>query len=347
MVKRISAFEMICVLLYLAILTGIAADVYAEDHVCRWEEPVVMYEDLSADQHKVITQYQCSVCGNTKEETKEEAHDWRSIEFSDAKCLSSEQHSCTEVLACEKCNYEKKEYRKEKHRLNDFNVCEICAYVKKGAAVTLKSGKAQKVNQKTWCKIKVKKRGYLTVKTKKQTTGISFYNHKKKKYTNLDLCCSSDNSYTEYIPVPKGIYYIRTTDPAELTCTFRKDPSGKNYDLKTAIKLKKNRLYPAIVYSDSKIITRERYYKFVLKKPQKVKFSLRFPLYDPFVIDDADGYVFCDTKSYQGKNGEQIRISERKLPRGTYYVHIGADWNENYGDDKKTTGEYLSIKWIY
>ena len=161
MVKRIRTIEMISVLLYLAILTWIAADIYADDHVCSWEEPVVMYEDLSADQHKVITQYHCSVCGKIKEETKEETHDWRSIEFSNAKCLSAKQHSCTEFLACAECNYSKKEHRKEEHRLNDFNVCEICAYVKEGAAVTLKSGKAQKVNQKTWCKIKVKKEATL------------------------------------------------------------------------------------------------------------------------------------------------------------------------------------------
>ena len=204
--KRIRTFEMISVLLYLAILTWIAADVYADDHVCSWEEttisfgdstdeqhiihrgyqcsvcgaektetvkeahewedPVVMYEDLSAGQHKVITQYYCTVCGYNKEETKKEAHDWGSIECSNVKCLSAKQHSCTELLACGNCYRQKKERRKEKHRLNDFNVCEICEYVKKGAAVTLKPGKAQKVNQKTWCKIKVNKRGYLTVKTK-------------------------------------------------------------------------------------------------------------------------------------------------------------------------------------
>ena len=315
-----------------------------EDHA--WEhEDSWNYNDLSETQHSYSESFSCSTCGGYKTETAKSAHKWvlSSKYHSDVKSISSGQHSYTSCYYCDNCHRYKYPSSKEKHKFDKYGICQICKYYKTGT-ITLKSNSTVSVNEDMWMKVTAPQKGllYLYVRNTKYPW-IELYNSKKWKFPIPDGYTTFGGKGKVIIPVSKGTYYLKLSYPMYDTIkyVFKADPSKKNYTQNKAISAKQNKTYTTVIYSGDKKNTWNRYYKLKLTKKQRITL---LPTYGNVgsLFNSKGEYI--STSSYYDKNGNWAGYTtERKLPKGTYYLKIYASWNSV--TRKQTTGRYYSFKW--
>ena len=313
-----------------------------EDHAWKHEKSW-NYNDLSETQHSYSESFSCSTCGGYKTETAKSAHKWvlSSKYHSDVKSISSGQHSYTSCYYCDNCHRYKYPSSKEKHKFDKYGICQICEYYKTGT-ITLKSNSTVSVNKDMWMKVTAPQKGllYLYVRNTKYPW-IELYNSKKWKFPG-DYYSTEGNGKV-IIPVSKGTYYLKLSYPMYDTIkyVFKADPSKKNYTQNKAISAKQNKTYTTVIYSGDKKNTWNRYYKLKLTKKQRITL---LPTYGNVgsLFNSKGEYI--STSSYYDKNGNWAGYTtERKLPKGTYYLKIYASWNSV--TRKQTTGRYYSFKW--
>ena len=301
------------------------------------------YNDISATQHSYSKEYYCSTCGDYKTETAKSAHKWvlSSKYYNNIKSISSEQHSYTSSYYCDNCYRYKYPSATEKHKFDKYGICQTCDYYKT-STITLKSNSTVNVNENMWMKVKAPKKGLVFLYVKGRSDPIAeLYNSKKWRFPD---------HYYEYdkgkliIPVSKGTYYLKLYNPgyAAIKYVFKADPSKKNYTKKKAISIKPNKTYTTVIYSGDKKNTWNRYFKIKLTKKQRITILFASDYIYGEVINAKGQYI--STSSYYDKNGHRVGFTtDRKLPKGTYYLKISDSWNSV--TRKQTTGRYYSFKW--
>ena len=339
----------------------------SEDDTCDhdWQEEYSYYDYVDANTCKHVVEYECYNCWETKTETSTSAHKWKASgdpDDYDYTKISATQHSYKQIYHCENCYDDwdetgiKSVTIKQNHTFDKYGRCTKCYYAK-SRTITAKSGKVCYVNPNTWVKFVVKKDGYITLKSRyegdKTWDGYiygSFYNSKKKKFAAMK------DSDLSIIPVKKGTYYLRFTseEDQDLKYTFTAVKNLKNYTVKKAKAVAKNKVAKGCIYCANKKSTWTRYYKITLKKKQYLKLYLKHLLCNSCIdVYPAKSYdkkykqfnECVSMSSFTTNNDWYGRVSMNKLPKGTYYVVIDGSSNWNSVSRKQDTGEYYAFKW--
>lgn len=315
------------------------------------------YKTISQSQHSHKIHYWCEICEAEKTKIKKEKHNWIYSTTDSIKDVSSKNHICVNIYYCDACETEKTGKVTEKHTYDKkYGICYECDHVKPRSE-KLQSGKWAYLNNKTWAKVTAPKNGYLIVEIKNASRKLnpyysspityalspwSFYDVSKRIYPKYKKISGSS-----IIPVKKGVYYIKTDDnPLDIKFTFKKDSSAKNYSRKKAMQLGKNRKATALIYSNGKKNTWNRYYKIKVPKKQFLHISIESGLAGSMKhvqVYTKGGKQVKMTTDYDKKGNKCGILSNKKITKGTYYIVISENWSP--ANKKQTTGSYYAIKW--
>lgn len=315
-----------------------------------WRLSDTSYNDYSKTQHKVTSYYECSQCYESKSDSKLQNHSWNYGEKYSFTKKSASQHTYQQMLECKNCYHWHDRTVTESHHFNKYGECNECDYVK-AKNTTLKAGKNAYVNEKSWIKIKVKKKGYLVVNVREGkgskhgygSQGWGFYNSNKKVFLDHNY-----NYGKGCVPVNKGTYYIRTSGKASVKYTFKKDPSKKNYTQGKAQKLKRKKAVTGVIYPSASKKSWIRYYKVSLTKKQFLRYSFTKNISNvtSYItsIRDSKGNWYS-TEPIRNSNGDSTNkwTSSEKLKKGTYYIVVEEGYTS--ASRKRNAGTVFTLKW--
>lgn len=329
---------MIAVILAVSVFSAFSLIGYAEDCNHEWEFEDKSIEDYSETQHKVSNEYYCPKCDDSKTEVVYENHKWKLEETDSYESISKTMHQYEKVFRCEDCNREKKVKDTGKHHFDKYKSCTYC-YEAIGGTINLKPKKKAYLNEKTWVKIKVKKKGYLKVAVNKD---VYWRVYSKSKAVYLD---QKDKDGSCNIPVKKGTYYLKARDYTAIKYTFKKDPSKKCYTKKKAQTVKKNKTAIAIIYSGDKKKTWTRYFKIKLKKKQRIHLDCTEQGYLGWGdLYNEDG-KHIEIENIYDNHGLFIKCqgTSKKMKKGTYYFRLNEKWSSK--SRKRNLGTFFTFRW--
>ena len=313
-----------------------------------WKYSHTSNDDYSKTQHKVSNYYYCTVCDAERIDTKYQNHSWYDTSKHSYKKKSETQHTYHQSLSCKTCYHWHEQTGTENHKYNRYNECKGCYHVK-AKNITLSAGKAVCVNDKSWVRINVKKKGFLAITVNKGKDsenpwdGWYFCNSKKQVFTDQKY-----NYGASWVPVKKGTYYIRPRGSEIIKYTWKKDPSKKNYTKGKSAKLKKKKAVMGAIYPSDSKKTFTRYYKVKLTKKQFLRFTYTENGHDwritlPHIIDSKGRWYNIENIPDSRGNYTQRWTSSEKLKKGTYYIVVEPRYTS--ASKKRSAGMVFSIKW--
>lgn len=202
----------------------------------------------------------------------------------------------------------------------------------------------------TYFKISIPQDGYITVQSNAISDSL-----KKEFSVNAELCDSKMNSlqrYNEilstrnpktYYGVKKGIYYIKVTGREyRLKYSFKSvsDRSGKTKS--KAKNISRSKTVKGLVIANEKN-NQIDWYKFVLKKPQKISFT--FGAYSNFFLSFKVTTANTKSSKYSVLNNRTNSTRSIKkwwtFPAGVYYIQV----SRLAKSDSWNPSGYYTIKW--
>lgn len=186
--------------------------------------------------------------------------------------------------------------------------------------------------QTVYHKIKVPKTGYLTVSgysyssysNSKYSLSVRLCNSKKREMQQANSLLLSSKGYKTYYAVKKGTYYIKVqSNKYKLKYSFKSMSDNGGSKASKAKYISKNKTAKGLILAGEKS-NKVDWYKIVLNKPQKIKFTYGARANDwvQFKVSAADPRVsIYGASAYRVNNTQSFKTSS-VFPAGTYYIQV-------------------------
>lgn len=186
-------------------------------------------------------------------------------------------------------------------------------------------------------KIVLKKSGYIKLEGKsldQYSSSISAYLcDSKKRDIGSSYNLTSNNSSTEYIGLKKGTYYIRikSSSPYKLKYTALTASDQGNKKQSKATYIKKGATKKGVVYATDSTAVSD-WFKITLPKDDYIKFDVTTKasgyLAFKIISEDKRQFIMNSTLRVKGNSTEKV-VSKDKFLKGTYYIQVTGDSNSS------------------